>query len=128
MSLKVVNENVVAAGLHSEVALVDRRMGTPIRNIFKDNYIKLGLAMVGPHTLVSNGAKQKLCVLDLRTNKEDFITFDFGKEKPVTGMHLAVQKNILYVSDGMARIYTVDFSQDPPRFIRVSKIKYFLKS
>jgi len=120
MSLKVVDENVVAAGLHSEVALVDRRQGTTIRHIFKDNYIKLGLAMIGPHTLVSNGANKKICLLDLRNDKEEYITFDFGKERPVTAMHLAVQQNILYVSDGLSRIYAADVTKEKPVLIKVS--------
>lgn len=121
MSIKIVDENVIAAGLHSEVALVDRRQGTTIRNIFKDNHIKFGLAKIGSHTLVSNGASKKICLLDLRTDKEDFISFDFGKERPVKPMHLAAQQNILYVSDGLSRIYAADVTKSKPYLIKVSR-------
>jgi hypothetical protein len=120
MSIKIVDENVIAAGLHSEVALVDRRLGSTIRTIFKDNYIKFGLALIGSHTLVSNGASKKICLLDLRNNKEDFISFDFGKERPVKPMHLAVQQNILYVSDGHSRIYSADVTKSEPYLIKVN--------
>ncbi|CAB3375474.1 Hypothetical predicted protein [Cloeon dipterum] len=118
LSIKLVNENVIAAGVHKEAVLVDRRTGTSFRTIFKDNHVKLCLEMINDNYLLANGAGKKICCYDLRNDKDEVVSFNFGQVTPLVPLHLATQQNIMYVADGSSKFYSADITKNEPLALR----------